>query len=106
MQKAHPNSLQLRHGCNGKHAARYKPIYKLYKQAAKLYATNGSRVVEEAVVSKSNDDVVLPFAVAENTGRETYPYHTPRKGAMYYKPIPPFQRDCNMRRSIGGGGNA
>ena len=36
----------------------------MYQQAAQLYATNGSRVVE--------DDVVVPSAVAEKTGNETY----------------------------------
>ena len=60
-------------------------------------------MVEEAVVSKSNDDVVLPFAVAENTGDETYRYNTPRKGTMYYKSILPYQRGYKMRMSMGRG---
>ena len=65
-----------------------------------MYATNGSRVVEEAVVE---DDVVVPSAVAEKTGNEKYRYHTARKGAMYYKNILGFQRDCKRRRIAGGG---
>ena len=64
--KAYPKELQLRHGCKGKHAARYKTIQTIYKQAAKLYATNGSRVVEEAVVEH---DVVVPSAVAEKNAK-------------------------------------
>ena len=66
--KAHPEELQLKDGCKGKHAARYKRIYKLYQLAAKLYVTHGSTVVEKAVVE---DDVVVPSAVAEKTGNET-----------------------------------
>ena len=62
--KAHRKELQLNHGCKGKHAVRYKRIYRLYQKAAQLYATNGSRVVE--------DDVVVPSAVAEKTGNEKY----------------------------------
>ena len=99
--KAHWKELQLNHGCKGKHAPRYKRIYKLYQQAAQLYATNGSRVVEEAVVE---DDVVVPSAVAEKTGNEKYRYHTARKGAMYSKNILPFQRDYKRRRIAGKGG--
>ena len=82
--KAHRKELQLNHGCKGEHAVRYRRIYKLYQGAAQLYATNGSRVVEEAVVE---DDVVVPSAVAEKTRNEKYRYHTARKGAMYHKTI-------------------
>ena len=93
--KAHRKELKLHHACKGKHATRYKNIWKIYRVAAQLYATNGFRVVE--------DDVVVPSAVAEKTGNEKYRYHTARKGAMYYKNVLPFQRDFKRRRMLGGG---
>ena len=81
------------------HAARYKTLYKLYKQAAKLYATNGSRVVEEAVVEH---DVVVPSAVAEKTANDKYRYHTARKGGDVLQEHTPIPAGLEKEEDCGG----
>ena len=68
----------------------------MYRNAAKLYIANGSAVAEGAVMEDDG-----PSEVAEKAGHEKHRYHTARKGAMYYKRIIPFQRDCKIRRMVG-----